>query len=121
MKPTIGRTVLFTLTKQHADEINRRRTTGLSISERIKVLAWPLGAQAHIGNTVQEGETYPLVITRVWGDQPTSAFNGQLMLDGNDTYWVTSVSIVDEPIPGFASWPVIEPRPVPAEPSPAQA
>lgn len=108
MKPTIGRIVNFKLSKQHADEINRRRTSSVSILERIKVLAWPVGAQAHIGNTVQEGEIYPLVITRVWGQEAHSAFNGQLLLDGNDTYWVTSTSISDEPAEGHCTWPVRE-------------
>ena len=115
MKPTIGRIVHYTLTAQDADAINRRRTTGISIAERIGagvksengVLGslWPIGAQAHIGNAVEEGDAFPLVITRVWGDQPTSAFNGQLMLDGNDTFWVTSTAIEETPRPGAANWP----------------
>jgi len=40
MTPTIGRTVIYTLTEDNAAQINRRRTTGVSIAERIKVLAW---------------------------------------------------------------------------------
>lgn len=47
----------------------------------------------HSGNTVDEGDVYPLVITRVCGNEPSSAVNGQVLLDGNDTYWATSVSV----------------------------
>jgi hypothetical protein len=37
---------------------------------------------------------YPLVITRVWSDNPaeTTCVNGQVLLDGNDNLWVTSRS-----------------------------
>ena len=54
--PSPGRIVHYAVTKQQSEEINRRRTNAASISERIKVLMWPLGAQAHIGNTVSEGD-----------------------------------------------------------------
>ena len=99
MKPTIGRIVLYTVTEQDAAEVNRRRTTGYSIAERIKkntpeTSAWPLGAQAHIGNELRAGDIYPMVITRVWG--PTCV-NGQVLLDGNDCLWVTSASEGTEP------------------------
>ena len=98
MKPTIGRTVIFKITDQQAQEINRRRTTGSAIAERIKKntpdsSAWPIGAQAHIGNNVSEGQEYPLVIVRVWPDEFGAGIpgvNGQALLDGNDALWVTS-------------------------------
>jgi len=32
------------------------------------------------------------VITRVWGQTEGSAVNGQVLLDGDDTLWVTSVT-----------------------------
>src|SRR3954463_10120506 len=93
MKPTIGRIVLYTLTEQDAAEINRRRTTGAAIAERIakntpESSAWPLGAQAHFGNECKAGNLYPMIITRVWSD---SGVNGQVLLDGNDCLWSTSV------------------------------
>lgn len=93
-KATIGRTVIFKLSEQHAAEINRRRTTGYSIGERIKLncnsqTLWPLGAQAHIGNEVHAGDEFPMTVVRVWSDY---CVNGQVFLDGNDTYWATSVS-----------------------------
>lgn len=107
MIPTIGRIVHYTLDANDVDQINRRRTTGAKILQRIKRQVvdqdggfnpvWPLGAQAHIGNEVKEGDTYPMMIVQTWGDAPTSAVNGQVFLDGNDVLWVTSVSVGEGP------------------------
>jgi hypothetical protein len=111
MKPTIGRIVIFKLTEEMAHQINRRRTIGSSISERIQrntpnVTHWPLGAQAHIGNNAHPGEEYPLVVTRVWPDEfgpDVPGVNGQVLLDGNDCLWVTSVG--EGPNEGQWHWP----------------
>jgi hypothetical protein len=72
MDVTIGRIVLYTLTEQDAKEINRRRTTGKAIAERIAVndplghsSSWPVGAQAHIGNEVKAGEIFPMIVTKI--------------------------------------------------------
>lgn len=73
--PTIGRIVHYTLSEQDADKINARRT-----------------ADPTTGNRVGPGDVYPMVITRAWGGEPTSAVNGQVLLDGGDVLWVTSVS-----------------------------
>jgi hypothetical protein len=118
--PTQGRIVLYTLTADDANQINRRRTSGVAIADRIKnnlvplskvpiaepiPAQWPIGAQAHIGNDVHEGETYPLVIVRVWPHEfgaGVHAVNGQVLLDGNDTYWVTSAS--ESPVPSKGQW-----------------
>ena len=107
MEITLGRIVLYKLSSDDAAQINRRRTTGASIAERIKNnnlpipeprlggepqevrQKWPLGAQAHIGNSVQPGEFYPMLVTRVWSP---GSVNGQVFLDGNDTLWATSVT-----------------------------
>lgn len=67
------------------------------------VYGWPEGAQAHIGNAVAEGDTFPMLITRVWGDNPSSAVNGQAYLDGNDVLWVTSACVGSGP--RTFSWP----------------
>lgn len=88
---TVGLIVLYRLTAQNAVEINRRRTSSASISDRIRVGTWPIGAQVHMGNSVQEGDVFPLLITKVWGDNADSVVNGQLFLDGNDVMWLTSV------------------------------
>jgi len=109
MKPTIGRIVIFKITEEMAQQINRRRTTGASIAKRLSLLPtadWPAGAQAHIGNTVSAGEEYPLVVVRVWPDEFGSGVpgvNGQVILDGNDCLWVTSVG--EGPNAGQWHWP----------------
>ena len=84
--PTAGRIVLYTLSTQDAELINSRRMQAAAHTTHAE------GAQLHLGNTVAAGEVYPLVITRVWGAEVTSSVNGQLLLDGNDTHWVTSVN-----------------------------
>jgi hypothetical protein len=89
MKPSVGRIVHYSLTEQDAQQINRRRTDGPSIAERIKAAIWPIGAQAHIGNSVQAGDVFPMVITRVWPSE-RGMVNGQVLLDGNDTFWAIS-------------------------------
>lgn len=92
MDITIGRTVLYTLSADDAVAMNRRRTTGASIAERMgerPIPLWPAGAQAHIGNEVHEGDVVPMVVVRIWS--PTTV-NGQAFLDGNDVLWVTSAT-----------------------------
>jgi hypothetical protein len=89
MDISVGRIVLYQLSDDDAVQINRRRTTGTSIAERIKEKLWPLGAQAHIGNTVSAGESYPMLVARVWSP---GYVNGQVFLDGNDVFWATSVT-----------------------------
>lgn len=52
---------------------------------------------AHVGNAVETGQTYPMVIVRCWGTTEESSVNGQVLLDGSDALWVTSVSQGDGP------------------------
>lgn len=86
--PSIGRTVHYTLSEQDADAINRRRADAPLPSNHPRD-----GRQVHVGNKVAAGQVYPLIITRVWGGEATSAVNGQVLLDGNDTYWAMSVTV----------------------------
>jgi hypothetical protein len=109
MKVTIGRIVLYKLTEQNVAEITRRRTTGTSIAERIKEEKWPLGAQAHIGNPLHVGQILPLTVCVVWPNEYGPNYdgvNGQVLLDGNDTLWVTSIKEGTEN--GTWAWPVRE-------------
>lgn len=120
--PTIGRIVHYRLSADDAAQVNRRRTTGASIASRLlwgtsgkhaeaipaqsvdgDVRAWPAGAQAHIGNEAREGDTHPMLIVKTWGDNSTSAVNGQVFLDGNDVLWATSVCVGEGP--RTFSWP----------------
>ncbi len=99
--PTVGRVVLYSLSEQDVGEISRRRTTGHSIAERIREAAWPIGAQAHIGNDVRVGDVFPGIVVRTWGGD---CINIQVLLDGNDVLWVTSRNVADEPTPGRHHW-----------------
>lgn len=90
MIPTIGRTVHYTLSEQDAAEINRRRGDAQAQIQAHRENA--NGVQIHIGNSVSASDVYPLVITRVWGNTEGSLVNGQVLLDGSDSLWVTSVS-----------------------------
>lgn len=94
MIPTPGRIVEYALTDDDADQINRRRADA-----RSSLAAGTIGNTGfslHVGNEVRAGDTYPLIITRVWaspdGARPSTALNGQVLLDGNDTLWVTSIT-----------------------------
>lgn len=95
MIPTVGKVVIYRISAQDATAINQRR------ADARDKLAWHhalrSGAQVHVGNTAQVGDEYPLMITKTWGDAEGSCFNGQLFLDGNDLYWVTSTKMGDGP------------------------
>jgi len=76
MIPSPGRIVQYTLSAQDAAKINQAREV----------------TECEEGNRVAAGETYPMVIVRCWGTTEESSVNGQVLLDGNDTCWATSVS-----------------------------
>lgn len=101
--PSIGRIVHYQLSADDAQQINRRRTTGKSIAERMRaqpVPLWPTGTQAHIGNEVHEGGVYPMLIVAIWS---ADCVNGQVFLDGNDVYWALSRGQGQQP--GQWIWP----------------
>ncbi len=107
--PTLGQIVHYRLTQQDAAEISRRRTNSAAIRNMIVSHQWPAGAQAHIGNPVYAGEEVPLVVVVVWPNEFGERFhgiNGQVLLDGNDSLWVTSVR--DGTEPGTWHWPEAE-------------
>lgn len=99
-KPSIGRIVHYVLSAQDAEQINRRRTTGASIAQRIPEGSWPLGSQAHIGNPAREGQHVAAMVVTV--NSPESS-NLQCFLDGNDTFWATSAH--EGTAPGTWHWP----------------
>ena len=84
----VGKIVLYCLTEEDAQAINRRRIDTVQGVEN-----WPKGAQAHIGNRVMAEDVYPAMIVRDWGD----LCNLQVFLDGNDSYWAMSKGEGDEP------------------------
>ena len=92
MKPTIGRIVEYRLSQQDAVAIAARR--------RLQAHAFEIFQ----GNRVAEGDTFPAMIVRVWGEAPESAVQLQVFLDGTDTYWATSVQVGEGP--RTYSWPI---------------
>lgn len=122
---TVGRTVLYCLTMDDADQINRRRTTLESIQQRRKITlekreviptnergelqAWPDGAQAHIGLIHEFGLELPMLVTAV-SDIDVDHVHGQVFLNGNDTLFVMDVAHCDpetgyDYAPGTWRWP----------------
>lgn len=92
-KPSAGRIVQYRLAQDDVNAINEQRgvsTAGLR------------------GNPVAVSQVYPMMIVRVWTEdpKPTDAVQGQVFLDGNDTIWKTSVHLGDEP--GTFFWPEIK-------------
>ncbi len=96
MKPTIGRIVHYTLSDDDAAKINRRRTTGAAIAERIASGDWPVGAQAHIGRDVSAGEVHAMLITHVPAPKvgEMTPVNGRVFLDGSDEFQASHVQQV---------------------------
>lgn len=90
-KPTIGRIVHYQLSEQDVEAITQCRDDARTHPPEHG------GNQMHVGNYVRPGDTYPMIITRVWGDSPDAAVNGQVALDGNDVLWVTSVQVGEGP------------------------
>jgi hypothetical protein len=104
--PRIGLIVLITLSAAQANAINDRRARSDGRFE---------------GNTEKAGAVRPMLITQVWTDydgeaHSESLINGQVFLDGNDTYWATSVHVGEAPEQGNAHWPESKTS---AEPAPA--
>jgi hypothetical protein len=93
--PTIGRIVIYKLSQDDCNKINKRRADGD---------AWAAfhrqnsnGAMVHVGNYVAEGYEYPALVVKTWGNSPTSAVNLKVELDGSDSYWATSRIVGNKP------------------------
>lgn len=99
--PSPGRIVNYVITADQAREINNRRAHADAHRSVHKAAA--NGTMVHVGASVTEGRKFPMIITAVHGDEPTSLINGQVFLDGNDSLWVTSIAPGDQP--GTYSWP----------------
>lgn len=90
---TIGRIVHYKLNQGDADIIINKRRADFEVLRRSGVLTGTgPGWQARVGNGVNAGDVYPAMVVRRWGDTPESCIQLQVFLDGNDTYWATSVN-----------------------------
>jgi hypothetical protein len=101
--PTIGTTLHYRLSA--ADVARIRHDRGAP------------SAQDSMGSPVQEGDVVALHVTRVFPDEHgpgVPGVNGQALLDGRDSYWVTSAR--EGTAPGEWSWPGA----APASASPAR-
>lgn len=90
MVPEMGAVVLYTLTDTDAEAINHRRKDARSRTSALVVAQ--TGSQTHVGNPAVAGDQCPAMVVRRFGDLVHSPVNLQVFLDGNDTYWATSVS-----------------------------
>ena len=90
MIPSPGRIVEYTLNDGDVYQINAYRANAQAIANREvqEHNTGPIGAH---GNYVSAGDTYPMIIVRVWPPVREEALvNGQVLLDGDDTFWATS-------------------------------
>lgn len=107
MQPTIGRIVHYTLTEPAAASINVRRADFKAFEASHAHPHEPgtpnaTGHIAHVGNHAEAGQVYPAIVVRVF-DSTVGTANLQVALDGNDTYWATSISEGEGP--GTWAWP----------------
>ncbi len=106
--PALGQIVLYKLSAQDADMINRRRDDFRAFQRSQPPPHQPgqpgaTGHVAHVGNPVQEGDLYPAVVARLFDGYDGA--NLQVLLDGNDAFWATSRREGDAP--GQWSYPVV--------------
>ncbi|HEY1668540.1 MAG TPA: hypothetical protein VGG54_22845 [Trebonia sp.] len=99
MKPTLGATVIYKLSEQDAEDINRRRGDAdefrrtLPRTEAIRSGSrGRSGHVMHFGNPAAAGDEHPAQVVRLpspeWAEQ--TAVNLQVHLDGNDLHWAPS-------------------------------
>lgn len=94
MGARLGDRVIYTLSRADADAVNRRREDYAAFQRKatraVQGESGRNGHRAHVGNHVAEGMACPAVIVRVF-DPNSSTANLQVLLDGNDELWATSV------------------------------
>lgn len=108
---TVGRIVHYVLTEDDCKTINERRRIGKQIDDSRGVLD---GLMVYAGNHAIAGQHMPMMVVAVWPNEYGPNFdgvNGQVFLDGNDSYWVTSKKYDDTPevreerfLPGTWHW-----------------
>lgn len=96
---SVGTIVIYTLNDYDAEKINKRRTDANQQAQD-KAAPKNTGFQVHYGNNVSEGDKCPMIVT-MYIDE--GRLNGQVILDGNDTFWATSRAFGTGP--GTWNWP----------------
>lgn len=97
----VGAVVHYVLNQEDVNAINRRRPLSGTAS------GVPLFAQHHTGNPVSVGEHVAMMVVAIWRNEfgeGKHGVNGQCMLDGNDSLWVTSVGFAFPSLPGTWHW-----------------
>jgi hypothetical protein len=83
--------VYYRVSKQVADEINARRNVAMADC-RSKTSNRNVKPSVH-GNDVNEGNVFPAMVVAAWS---SNCVNLQVILDGNDSHWVTSANEGDQ-------------------------
>jgi hypothetical protein len=86
--PKLGETVIYTATEDFARRVNADR-----IQYKLR------------GNKVWRGDQFAAVVVRVFDCNADARANLQILLDGEDAEWETSVPYQSVPEPGFWSLP----------------
>jgi hypothetical protein len=92
MEPRIGRIVDYQLSAEDVKQIDEMRAPRIDFGRRM--------------NPHSVGQIVPFVIVVVWPNEYGPEYhgvNGQALLDGNESLWVTSAKCGTEP--GTWSWP----------------
>ena len=87
---TIGRVAHYVLTESDASRINEDRSAGI-----------------RKGNPVRGGEHVVMIMVKVFPNEfgeGVPGVNGQCLLDGNDSLWVTSVKFSPDAESGTWHW-----------------
>ncbi len=90
----VGSRVLYCLSAQDVEAVHRRRVEPGDIHARIEAGNWPIGAQAHTGERVTEGQYLPLDVVYLGPEEKNGStwISGRVLLPGNDILWVGNVS-----------------------------
>jgi hypothetical protein len=81
--PDVGKIVRYILTEPDAAKVNKRR-------------------ERSGGELVEAGQVLPMMIVRV---QSETAVDGKVLLDGDDSLWLTNVELDEDEAPGGWHWP----------------
>jgi hypothetical protein len=113
-QPTLGRIVHYKLTEAEAKATTKRREDFRAYMRKNPGSTWDgftlgpgdpgqTGHQAHWGSMVDEGDTFPAIVTYYDIQDNVVWINLQVFLDGNDSLYVIDPEFGDEP--GQWSWP----------------